>query len=67
MNIQDICNKVCGSIKEGWKIKIHLENGAGWVELVDPRGCVPEFDSTDFTIEEQVLHLLNASHELPEK
>lgn len=65
MTVNEICNMVCEKIKEGWGIEIHLENGSGTVELVDPNGLRPEIDASDMTIEEQIKQALYAAHELP--
>lgn len=65
MELNEICNKVCKEIKEGWKIEIHLENGAGWCEIINPNGSGAEFNSADMSIEEQIEALLRALKGLP--
>lgn len=38
MTLQDVANHACEMLPNGWSIEIHMENGAGCVNLWDPDG-----------------------------
>lgn len=43
----DPVQRACGELPEGWEIEILLENGAGCVYLIDPKGERTDFDNAD--------------------
>ncbi|MFM0243842.1 hypothetical protein [Paraburkholderia sediminicola] len=43
----DPVQRACGELPEGWEIEILLENGAGCVYLIDPRGKRTDIDNAD--------------------
>jgi hypothetical protein len=62
-SFQSVLNKVCGEIPAGFQLDISCENGAAWVDVIDPEGnhlALP--DSADLSMEEQVLQALSACH-----
>ena len=51
----ELINKICKQIPPGYEIKLHMENGAAWVTLVNANDddiTLP--DSADMTIIEQL-------------
>ncbi|WP_298187769.1 hypothetical protein [uncultured Pseudomonas sp.] len=38
--LYEAVERACGSLPDGWKIEIHCEQGAGWVELYDDCGVI---------------------------
>ena len=53
--MENIINKICQQIPPGHVIKLHMENGAAWVSLVNANDddiTLP--DSADMTIIEQL-------------
>ena len=65
MNFNDLINKLCEELPEGYQIIIECENGAGGVKLLPP-DTDAEIDGyiDDSTIEEMTLCLLRMAKEL---
>ena len=47
MNLLEAINHAAASLPPLWNIRLVVENGAGWVELVDPLGDVMETPLTE--------------------
>lgn len=57
--MQDIVNKICGSLPDGFEMTLCMENGAAWVVLLDPDGEIVELpDAADTTIIKQLNEAL---------
>lgn len=57
--VQEVANRVCGHVPEGWVIDLAMENGAAWVEAFDPDGHLVELpDSADKSLIEQLNEAL---------
>jgi hypothetical protein len=53
--MEDIIEKVCKHIPEGYQIELCMESGSAWVDLVHPKGYYLELpDSADKSITEQL-------------
>lgn len=53
--MQDIVNKICGALPEGFEISLCMENGAAWVTLCNPVGELVDLpDAADTTIVQQL-------------
>tara|TARA_Y100000815_G_scaffold220286_1_gene206199 strand:- start:454 stop:933 length:480 start_codon:yes stop_codon:yes gene_type:complete len=46
--------RACGSLPDGWTIRIELENGAGYAVLYNPQGGTTDLDTAGESIAEQV-------------
>lgn len=64
MNLQDMCDRVCRDLPDGWLITIDLMRDSGDVTLWDPNGDKCEFPSNRETIEQQLIDALEAAIEL---
>ena len=54
-NVSALAERVCMHLKEGYQIKLCMENGAAWVELVNPHGGFPTLpDTSDKELIEQI-------------
>jgi hypothetical protein len=45
--LQDVANKICEHLPEGFELRLCMENGAAWIELSDDHGngrTLPEID-----------------------
>lgn len=59
-----VVNEVCGELPLGWELRLGMERGAAWVELVNPEGDTVDLpDSADLSIEEQVREALGVAQE----
>jgi hypothetical protein len=59
--LEEMINKICGQLPEGWEINLCMENGAAWVELISQNGNGGEdmhIDGGDKTLEEQLNEAL---------
>jgi hypothetical protein len=56
--MEEIINKICGQLPEGFMINLGMENGAAWVELIQPSGMTIDIDGGDSTITEQLNEAL---------
>lgn len=65
LTVDEIANKACRDLKEGWEINIHLENGEGYVSLIDSNGNEVEYDIGELTMEDQIEQCIIASNILP--
>lgn len=54
MKLFNAVNSACGELPENFHINIHIENGAGYIELFDLEGDEILFESEDLSLEEQV-------------
>ena len=45
--LYEAVQRACGSLPDGWKIEIHCEQGAGWVDLYDDCGVLCDGFPTD--------------------
>jgi hypothetical protein len=61
VTIQELANKICKELPEGWEIKLEMENGSGCWYLLAPRSRLIEFEdvcSVDDPFEQQPLKML---------
>ena len=66
--LYEAVERACGDLPEGWKVELHMENGAGWIELYDPEGIEVENFPTnnerlDYTINDATDAALSAGKE----
>ena len=54
MDIQEIANKVCKHLPDGYELILFMENGAAWFEMYNDRKPIELGDSTDKTLVEQI-------------
>lgn len=60
-----VVNEVCGSLPLGWELQLCMEQGAAWVELVNPEGGRVELpDAADQSIEAQIREALGVARAL---
>ena len=64
--LYEAVERACGELPDGWTIQLHMENGAGWVELYDDTGCqVDDFPTNnerlDYTLNDAIDAALAAS------
>lgn len=54
----EICNAVCRGLPEGYTLKLCLEHGAGWVELVAPdmENIIPLDFGVDTDMDDQLAN-----------
>jgi len=45
--MDEIANKVCGALPEGWEVTLTMENGAAWVDLFDDEGHIVDLPERD--------------------
>lgn len=59
-----VVNEVCGELPLGWELRLCMERGAAWVELVNPEGDAVDLpDAADLSIEEQIREALGVAQE----
>jgi len=56
--MEEIINKICGRLPDGFMINLHMENGAAWVELITPSGMIDDIDGGGETLVEQLNEAL---------
>ena len=56
--VEEVINKICGQLPEGFMINLCMENGAAWVELITPSGITKDIDGGCQTIIEQLNYAL---------
>ena len=59
--MNEIIDKICGRLPEGWEIQLCMENGAAWVKLFSQNGKGGEdmfIDGGGQTLEEQLNEAL---------
>lgn len=50
-----VANRVCEQLPEGYQIRVVMENGAAWVELIGvDDNCVELPDAADKSLDEQI-------------
>ena len=54
MKLYKAVNAACGDLPEGYYANIHIENGAGYIELFDSDGNEIHFEAADLNIVDQV-------------
>lgn len=65
--LYEAVERACGSLPDGWKIEIHCEQGAGWVELYDDCGVLCDGFPTnnerlDYTVNDAVDAALSTAN-----
>lgn len=61
--LDDECNNACRDLPDGYEITIFLENGAGWIVLIDPDGEVVPLELADMTLAQQVSLAVAMAHD----
>lgn len=56
--MKEIINKICGQLPEGFMLNLCMENGAAWVELINPSGVMVNLDGFGETLEDQLNEAL---------
>lgn len=58
LTFQELANKLCSELPEGYEIGISCERDAGWVALSNGNGDFIALCTDDMSFEESVLHAL---------
>lgn len=62
--LNEVANEVCGSIPEGFELRVCMERGAGWIELLDAAADRIELpDAADKSLDLQVHEAVKAAAE----
>lgn len=63
-SLQVVANKGCGELPQGWVINMCMENGAAWVEVINPSGYTIDIDRAGLSLTEQVSEALSLADEI---
>lgn len=59
--LNQLINRACSELPEGWNIRIEMERNAGWVELLNPDGEEVEFPSDHEHLADSLLDAIEAA------
>lgn len=62
----EVVNRLCGELPDRFRVQLFMENGAAWVVLEDViLDTETTIDSTDKTLEQQLIEALELANSYP--